>query len=225
MLRLCAVLLGGLGLLDLAYIGVAAGPRALAQDSMASRAHPPALTSAALRSPSPSSASPSSASPSSAASLQLPDGAAPAPEPQGPAPRVAPVEGALAAPEPEELVGPAAERAWIVMFPETGQASLSDAAEQQLRQIARKYSASHALRVSVVGHADSRGESELNRRLGAERARVVTRALLGAGFGAEQLEVRSDGEDSPAVIGATPDAWADNRRVEIQIEARRNIKP
>ncbi len=72
-----------------------------------------------------------------------------------------------------------------------------------------------AARVQVNGHADERGTREYNMALGERRAKAVAAYLTGNGARSSQLEVVSYGEEKPAVEGEGEEAWAKNRRVEL----------
>lgn len=80
---------------------------------------------------------------------------------------------------------------------------------------ARALSANASIRVRLEGHSDERGSPEYNIGLGERRDQAVRRALLLQGVAESQLSTVSYGEERPAVAGATEDAWAKNRRVEI----------
>ncbi|RLA06362.1 MAG: peptidoglycan-associated lipoprotein Pal [Gammaproteobacteria bacterium] len=69
--------------------------------------------------------------------------------------------------------------------------------------------------VRLEGHADERGSREYNIGLGDRRAQSVRRVLLVQGASSDQIETVSYGEEQPAVMGHTEDAWAKNRRVEL----------
>jgi peptidoglycan-associated lipoprotein len=70
----------------------------------------------------------------------------------------------------------------------------------------------------LEGNTDERGTREHNIALGDRRAQSVRRLLMFQGASADQLETISYGEERPAVLGHTEDAWAKNRRVEIVYE-------
>jgi peptidoglycan-associated lipoprotein len=70
----------------------------------------------------------------------------------------------------------------------------------------------------LEGNTDERGTREHNIALGDRRAQSVRRLLLFQGASVNQLETISYGEEQPAVLGHTEDAWAKNRRVEIVYE-------
>lgn len=52
--------------------------------------------------------------------------------------------------------------------------------------------------------------------LGERRAAAVQRYLVLQGVSPAQLELVSYGEEKPAVVGSTEEAWAQNRRVELR---------
>ena len=70
--------------------------------------------------------------------------------------------------------------------------------------------------VAVEGHTDERGSREYNRALGQKRAEAVRRALTLVGATDAQIEAVSFGEEKPAAMGASEDAYSQNRRVEIR---------
>src|SRR5690554_1130107 len=71
-------------------------------------------------------------------------------------------------------------------------------------------------RVVLEGHTDERGTREYNMALGERRAAAVQRYLVLQGVSPAQLELVSYGEEKPAVVGSTEEAWAQNRRVELR---------
>jgi len=70
-------------------------------------------------------------------------------------------------------------------------------------------------RVVLEGHADERGTKEYNLALGERRAKAVARFLTVNGASDSQIDPRTLGEEEPAVMGNTEEAYAKNRRVEI----------
>lgn len=82
-----------------------------------------------------------------------------------------------------------------------------------------RYLARHAdARVRIEGHADERGSTGYNQRLGMQRAQTVRAALLGHGAGAQQVAVKSWGKRKPKLLGRSETAWAENRRADIIYE-------
>jgi hypothetical protein len=71
--------------------------------------------------------------------------------------------------------------------------------------------------VSVVGHADTRGNREHNRRLSLERARAVAALLSARGVDPAILDIASHGKDNPLVPTGDQVAEPRNRRVEVTV--------
>lgn len=72
--------------------------------------------------------------------------------------------------------------------------------------------------VVLEGHTDERGSSEYNMALGERRADAVASFLKVNDVSEDQIETVSYGEEKPAVDESNEDAWAQNRRVEINYE-------
>ena len=71
-------------------------------------------------------------------------------------------------------------------------------------------------RVQVGGHTDERGTREYNMALGERRSKAVAAFLTSNGAKSGQLEVISYGEEKPVATGDSEEAWARNRRVELE---------
>jgi len=67
----------------------------------------------------------------------------------------------------------------------------------------------------VEGHTDERGTREYNLALGERRSRAIADFLSISGVAAQQLDIRSYGEENPAALGHDESAWQLNRRVEL----------
>lgn len=80
---------------------------------------------------------------------------------------------------------------------------------------ARFLNANKSRRISIEGHTDERGGREYNLALGQKRAEAVRRALSLLGVTEAQVEPVSFGEEKPLSTGASEDAFAKNRRAEI----------
>lgn len=89
-------------------------------------------------------------------------------------------------------------------------------AYQTLNAHARYLLANKDANVVLEGHTDERGSREYNMALGERRADAVKRYLTLQGVETSQMEVVSYGEERPAVMGHSLDAYAKNRRVVIR---------
>ncbi|MCU0925707.1 MAG: peptidoglycan-associated lipoprotein Pal [Hydrogenophaga sp.] len=79
---------------------------------------------------------------------------------------------------------------------------------------AKFLAANRTRKLALEGHTDERGGREYNLALGQKRAEAVRRALGLLGVSDAQVEPVSFGEEKPAVIGFSEEAYAKNRRVE-----------
>jgi peptidoglycan-associated lipoprotein len=70
-------------------------------------------------------------------------------------------------------------------------------------------------RIVVEGNTDDRGSREYNLALGQKRAEAVKSRLTLLGVADSQIETVSFGEEKPRASGATEEAWAQNRRADI----------
>lgn len=74
-----------------------------------------------------------------------------------------------------------------------------------------------AVEVTVIGHTDRVGSSEINERLARARAATVAEELFALGIDRRRVEVRSFGERDPLVPTADNVPEPRNRRVELSI--------
>lgn len=145
--------------------------------------------------------------PAPVATGAAPVATAPAATPQS---AVAPVTASPVAPS---LAGPAGA-ARIVYF-EFDSSAIRPEFQPHLEAHARFLRANPTRRVVIEGHTDERGGREYNLALGNQRAEAVGRTLSLLGAGKGQIEAVSFGEERPAAAGSNEDAWARNRRAEI----------
>lgn len=82
---------------------------------------------------------------------------------------------------------------------------------------AKVLTADRKKKVSIEGHTDERGGSEYNLALGQKRAESVAKTLGLLGVNTSQVEAVSFGKERPAVQGSNEEAWAKNRRAELNV--------
>ena len=80
---------------------------------------------------------------------------------------------------------------------------------------ARNLAANSSMRIRLEGHADERGTREYNLALGERRANSILNYLIVNGASRSQVEVVSYGEERPAQVGQSDNAYSRNRRVEV----------
>jgi len=93
-------------------------------------------------------------------------------------------------------------------------AALSEAARASLERFAGCIAAGPSSLV-VVGHTDSRGPDDFNKRLGMRRAAAVSTFLEAHGVASPRIATRSSGKSRPLCDEAAERCWARNRRVEV----------
>lgn len=74
--------------------------------------------------------------------------------------------------------------------------------------------------VQIAGHCDERGTQEYNLALGEKRALAVREYLIRRGVDPKRLFTISYGEEQPAAVGNTEEAYAQTRRVEFRRQAQ-----
>ncbi|SDB85022.1 peptidoglycan-associated lipoprotein Pal [Acinetobacter boissieri] len=97
--------------------------------------------------------------------------------------------------------------------------SISQTDYQTLQAHAQFLQANPTSHVALAGHTDERGTREYNMALGERRAKAVQSYLVSIGVNTSQLESISYGKEMPVNPAHTPEAWSENRRVEINYEA------
>jgi peptidoglycan-associated lipoprotein len=75
-------------------------------------------------------------------------------------------------------------------------------------------------KVTVEGHADSRGSAEYNLALGERRAAAVRDYLANLGITADRIQVVSKGKEQPVCTEENESCWQQNRRGHFVITAK-----
>jgi general secretion pathway protein A len=75
--------------------------------------------------------------------------------------------------------------------------------------------------IVIKGYTDSFGSNEYNRNLSAFRANVVKSYLAGKGIHPTRIKAMGMGDVAPLKPNTTSEGRAANRRVEIEVEARK----
>ena len=76
------------------------------------------------------------------------------------------------------------------------------------------------VRITVEGHADSRGTPEYNLALGGRRAASVKDYLVSLGIAADRIVTVSKGKEQPTCTEETEACWQQNRRGHSIITAK-----
>lgn len=94
-------------------------------------------------------------------------------------------------------------------------AEIDTAGQGVIGNFGRYLTGTATAKMRLEGHTDERGSAEYNIALGERRAQTVARELKALGVTDAQLSVISYGEERPAAPGSSEEAYAKNRRVEI----------
>lgn len=86
-----------------------------------------------------------------------------------------------------------------------------------LNNLVAYMNANPGLKIGVIGHADTDGEDDVNNKLSAARAEVVTNYLVSKGIAKERLVVSFKGKSETKYPGKTLEVDAANRRVSFSI--------
>jgi outer membrane protein OmpA-like peptidoglycan-associated protein len=88
-----------------------------------------------------------------------------------------------------------------------------------LASVARVLSEYEDTLVTISGHTDSSGSNEYNQLLSEQRASAVANIILESGIVFERVAAVGYGEDQPSADNAKANGRAENRRVEITLDA------
>jgi OOP family OmpA-OmpF porin len=110
---------------------------------------------------------------------------------------------------------------WNIQF-ETGKATFSAGAEDQLKKLLNDLVIASGTTVEIHGHTDNQGAADANMQLSEDRAFAVKAWLeknAPANFPEGRIKVFAHGQTNPVASNATADGKAKNRRVEIVLGA------
>jgi peptidoglycan-associated lipoprotein len=146
----------------------------------------------------------------------------PPPPPPPPAPAPAPPrplteEEIFARKTLEELN---AEKPLADVFFDYDMSALRDDSRATLQKNAEYLRRWTTVRVTIQGHADSRGTNEYNLALGERRASAVRDYLVSLGIAADRMLAISRGEETPVCTEENEGCWSRNRRGVFVITAK-----
>lgn len=97
------------------------------------------------------------------------------------------------------------------------QFTVSDESLETIKHYADALLSNEALKLTLTGHTDERGTPEYNLALGERRANAVQEAFMLFGVSQSRIEALSMGEEQPLVDEHNEEAYAQNRRADINI--------
>lgn len=135
--------------------------------------------------------------------------------PAAEAPAAAP-KAVDARPQPQPAATPVARREVVRAFFAFGSMAISPEAAAVLDGVAAKVRAG-GLDAVLVGHADAKGPTEVNRRVALARAQAAAAYLRSRGVADRLLRLEGSGSDTPLATNDTAAGRAQNRRVDIEL--------
>ena len=98
------------------------------------------------------------------------------------------------------------------VFFEYDKSDMSDAARAALQKDSAWMKKWTSTRVTIEGHADSRGTAEYNLALGERRGAAARDYLVSLGIDVSRISVVSKGKEQPFCAEETESCWSQNRR-------------
>ena len=102
--------------------------------------------------------------------------------------------------------------------------SIASTEEEAVRAFAHALRKQRRVWITVEGHTDQRGDTDLNQRLSWLRAQAVTAILIEEGIPAGWISARGLGSSRPLDSSDTTPAWASNRRAEIRATTKPEVQ-
>jgi len=102
---------------------------------------------------------------------------------------------------------------------DVGNADVQDSFIPTLKSVAKVLEEYENTLVTISGHTDSSGSEEYNQLLSEQRATSVANIVLQEGIVVERVAAAGLGENSPIADNSTKEGRAENRRVEITLDA------
>ena len=105
----------------------------------------------------------------------------------------------------------------VVAYFATSHAELRRAARRDLDRAAEWLTANGQGRVIVEGHADQRGDADLNEALATQRATAIREHFVTRGVDGDRITIVTYGDRRPVCREPQETCWAQNRRVVVRV--------
>jgi peptidoglycan-associated lipoprotein len=147
-----------------------------------------------------------------------PPAAKPQPQQPPPAPPRQPTEDEIFAKMSIEQIN--AQKPLATVYFDYDKADLTESTRAELQKNSEWMRRWATTKVTVEGHADSRGTSEYNLALGERRAAAVKDYLVSLGISADRITIVSKGEEEPTCRDEAESCWSLNRRGMFLVTAK-----
>lgn len=109
-----------------------------------------------------------------------------------------------------------------ILFPTNG-ITLSESSKNELSQFAQKMSDMQDTDITIYGHTDNTGTSEVNEMISNQRAEAVKAYLTSCGIATSRMTAQGLSYSDPVADNSTAEGRAQNRRVELYIMANESM--
>ena len=103
------------------------------------------------------------------------------------------------------------------LFFATNKTRILKTSEEALNDLYMYLARNPQVRIKIIGHTDSVGKDDANKKLSDGRANEVMKDLIERGIAADRLQAEGRGESQPIDTNDTEEGRQNNRRVEIEI--------
>lgn len=103
----------------------------------------------------------------------------------------------------------------IVVRFDSSNTRLSQESQEELSKLFNLMSENSALKVTIIGYTDNKGNALKNLKLSVERAQSIKQFVVNLGIAHQRITVKGEGSKNPVVDNGTAEGRAQNRRVEI----------
>ncbi|MBM4208822.1 MAG: OmpA family protein [Gammaproteobacteria bacterium] len=100
---------------------------------------------------------------------------------------------------------------------DTNKATIRKESGEQIEHIAEVLKAFPKVKIKIGGYTDNTGKAAANKKLSANRANAVKKAVLAKDIKADRIEAEGYGSDHPVASNDTPEGRQQNRRIDVRV--------
>lgn len=100
---------------------------------------------------------------------------------------------------------------------DTNKATIRKESAEQIEHIAEVLKAFPKVKIKIGGYTDNTGKAAANKKLSANRANAVKKAVLAKDIKGDRIEAEGYGSDHPVASNDTPEGRQKNRRIDVRV--------